>query len=642
MSKTVPLSHTLFRSRGLRYTFVFLVASLAVISAGVFVVDVGATNPDPVDFDETITFGLTMADRLALDEQGYTVPRVQVFYTQYEFVVGFRGVESAISSFQQSEHDRQFGVPHTVYVEAFASSTVQVTDDGFIRTDSEPDWVEANRATFVVGSEARTPAGATAVPFENETVARSFADEYGGELRSWDALQTYSFDIDGPAVVRDSVADRRAMANERVDTARELTARPTSVVVGEDAPTIQAALNVAAPETTVVIPEGTYRETLRIEKPVTLRGKNATIRGDRNGSVVHAASDDVAIVGVHIDNIGERQRPANMSLDDGEGWDSRVDAAYGHADAGIVAANVSRIYIANVSISTPTSGILFRDVTGGVVDGVAVEGPDNWEDGFMSVNVIRSPVVVQHSTFEGNRDGVYLHRAHETVVRNNTFRDNRFGVHLMYTSDSLIADNLARGQDSAGITIMTSPTRNAVVGNDVRDAAVGILPSGTYSYVAENVLVFNDVGFSTGTGQSLYEHNVVYGNDIGARTGSARPSNRIVRNDFVANEQHASAGVGPLRIWTHDGVGNYWEGARADPVDASVDQSYSPTSNLDGQRHRVSGVVTLSESPARTALDVLRDSVPGMRDGAIVDTAPLSAPVNPELVYELESRENSP
>lgn len=626
----------LSRSRRLRHGFVLVAVLVSLPTVSAFVLDVGATDPEPVPFEETTAVGLAAEERLALDERGLTVPRVQVFYSQYQYVVGYRGVESAVDAFQQPAHERQFGQPLAASVEAIPRG-VELTGEGYLRTDGDGEWIDASEALFVVGSEARTPAGETAVPFDTESGAAAFAAEYGGEVLGWAALQSYDFAVDGPAVIRDRVAKQRASADERVVDARARTDREVSVVVGEDAPTVQAAVDAAPPETAVLIPEGTYEEDVVVDRPVTLRGENATVRGDGNGSVITVESDGVGVVGVDIAGVGNRTRAEEGEA--GEGWDEVIETGYAHGDAAVLAANVSGTYVADVSIRTPANGILFRDASDSVVEGVTVEGPDEWREGFMSVNAIRSPVVVQHSTFEGNRDGIYLHRGHGTVVRGNTFRDNRFGVHFMYTSDSLIADNVARGQGIAGITIMTTPTRNAVVGNDVRNASSGIIPGGSRSYVAENVVAYNERGMTTGATQSLYERNVVYGNEVGIRSGTVQPSNRVVENDFVANERHAVSGVGPLRVWTRDGTGNYWEGA--DRRDRNG-RSYAPTAPIDGRLHRVDGTVTLAEAPARRALDAVRDTTPGMRRGEVVDTVPLTGPVNPDVVAELAENGTGP
>jgi len=54
----------------------------------------------------------------------------------------------------------------------------------------------------------------------------------------------------------------------------------------------------------------------------------------------------------------------------------------------------------------------------------------------------------------------------------------------MYTGDdALIADNAFRNELFGGITVMTRPSGNAIVGNDVRNSSAGVQASGTRTYV---------------------------------------------------------------------------------------------------------------------------------------------------------------
>lgn len=629
--------------------FVFLVS--VAIAIGAFGASVEDSEPAPVSFDDTTAAGLAAEDRFALEERGLTVPKAQVFYSQYQFVVGYRGVEHAIDTFQQEGHTQQFGYPMMVYVSDFAETDVTLTEEGYLQTDGNPSWVQADSATFVVGSDARTPSGETAVPFSTDAAAADFVDAHGGERINWETLQTYSFDIDDATVVRDRVAHQQSDADVRVEALRTLTERPVSVVVGENlsdekltrldqqhniletAETIRAGIDAAPSNTTVLVTNGTYEEKPVVDRPLTLRGENAIIRGDGNDSVVNIEGDDVAITGFHITGIGENLDADESAHDTAEeDWDSGVEEGYGHGDAGIAAVEISNVYVSDVHVETPTNGVLLRDVDRSVVEQVTVDGADDWMDGFMGVMAMRSPTVIQDSTLVGGRDSIYLHRSHGTVIRNNTLADNRFGVHFMYTSDSVIADNLAWGQDSAGITIMTNPTRNAIVGNEVRHSRGGIVPGGSRSYVAENVVVGNGRGLSTGASNSLYERNVVYDNEIGIHASSLRPTNRVVDNDIVGNDVPASTSVGPLRLWTHDNTGNYWDGASVRPNQGT----FSPTNPVEAVHQQVSGAAALSASPAAATLDAVRDTTPGMREGNIIDTAPHAEPVQPEILAELE------
>lgn len=631
--KRAVIASQLYRSQGVRRVLAAALLVGLAVAVGAFVVDASDDQPDPVSFDLAVTFELPAEDRRTLEEQGLSIPRVQVFYSQYPYVVGYEGVERAVDVMGQPAHAQQFGHPMTVYVSDYAGTGVAVTEAGYLDTDREPGWVSADDAWFVVDSAARTTVSETIVPFGDEHEARAFADRYGGSVVEWSTVESTDIELSDASAVRDAVPGRQGHADNRTASVAPRLERNVSVVAGEDAPTVQAAIDNAEPNSTVLVPPGTYDEHVTVDRPVTLRGADATLRGDGNGTVVEVTHDRAALSGLSITGVGKETRDDDVEAT-GD-WDESFDVAYGHSDAGVRVVEAPGVYLHNLTVETPTSGVVYRDAPDGVVEGLAVDGTDDPLDGFMGVLSIRSPLVVQDVVVEGGRDGVYLHRAHGTVIRNSTFLENRFGVHLMYTSESLIAGNVAREQASAGVIIMSTPARNAVVDNDVRHASDGIGISGSRSYVAGNVLAYNDRGLAPGTKQSLYERNVVYGNDLGVRSGTTLPSNVLRENDFVDNDDHAKAGMGPLRVWTDGGTGNYWEGAHGDRTGSTLDGSYSPTDPVEERFHRTDGTVTLAASPAATALAEIRTTSAGLRQGNIVDTAPLAEPASPAVIEEL-------
>ena len=624
----------LARNRRVWQLFLLSTALLLAIAAGLFVVSTESASPDPVRFDETVETGVGGADRQYIRGNDLALPKAQVFYSQYQYIIGYRGVERAIDAFHRPKHDQQFGYPIAVYVTDFAGTGVRVTSNGYLKTETRTRWTKAQQSYYVVESAAHTQSSDTVVPFSSREEAASFTDEYGGRVLDWEQLQAYEFDIAGAEVVRDRIDEQRASADERVGDVRPLLAREEAVVVGEDAPTIQAAIDTAPANTTVRVPDGTYNETLSVDRPVTIRGDDASIRGDGEGTVIEVESDNVAVTGLNITGVGNQTDPSD-DAETGDSWDETIEAGYGHGDAGITAVNATHVYVSDVQIETPANGVLLRDTEGAIVEDVVVNGTDSWEDGFMGVMLMRSPAVIQDSAFDGGRDGIYLHRSHGTVIRNNTFTRNRFGVHFMYTSDSLVADNVARNQESAGVTIMTDPSRNAVVDNEIHNASIGIVPSGSRHYIADNVVTGNRRGLMVAAGQTIYARNVVYGNELGIQASSIRPTSQVFENDVVGNERAVEAQSGPLRIWTERGVGNYWEGAVGRP--GGMPDSYSPTDPIQGQYAQTNGTLTLGASPAARVITALQETTPGMRDGAIVDTAPLSEPVHPDTLAALRN-----
>ncbi|MDQ2049990.1 NosD domain-containing protein [Natronolimnohabitans sp. A-GB9] len=613
-------------------TNVFLGIFVVVVlgSAGLFVVEGGTGPPDPVSFDDTVQVGLTVE---ATGEVGGDVelPRAQVFYSQYEYVVGYYGVETFAEDQRQPEHEQRFGHPLAIYVTDYSDTGVELTDEGHPTTDSQPEWTDAETAWYVIGSDAETPAGDTAVPFTDRDDADAFADEYGGDVHGWETVLETEYDRDDATVARDRVDDHRQLADERAEATADLAEREPSVVVGEDTETIQEAVDEAPANTTVVVPDGTYEETVEIDRPLTIAGdENTTVRGDDNSSVFTVTAERVAIRDVAIDGVGDTTRGGDgipVDVDD-EDWDATFTRDYAGTDAGIAAYTADELLVQNVHIETPASGILTYGTSDAAVRNVTVIGPDDPTDGLAGILTFQSSSVIENSTFDGTANGVYLYRSPTTVVRSNTIVDNQLGVHLMHTDDSLLTDNEVHGQPYTGIYIMTGPERNAVVGNTIRDSSTGLSPGGSDTYVADNVIEDSRLGLRVDTSSSIYEGNVIAGNEIGADVTGMLPTNRVVDNDFVGNDEHATVTTGPLRIWSHDGAGNYWQGGAGVADGDHADRSYTPTNDVDKRLHTTDGTPTLVRAPALGALEGLEGTVPGMRTGSITDQYPSCEPIN--------------
>ena len=611
-----------------------LVLAAAAATAGAFVADPESAAPSPVAYDDVVELGLS-SETDALMAGSATIPRTQVFYSQLQYVVGYNGVESFAAALDDGRTERQFGYPVVAYVETFDDARPGTTERGLFDAELAGEWTPAPEAMYVVGSDARSPAGETVVPFRERGAAEAFTADHGGRVVDWEAVRSRSFDVDSAAAVRGMAPDRWNAADERIAAAERRADRPVSVVVGEDAPTIEAALAAAPPNTTVVVPPGTYEETLTVTESVTIAGDDARISGDGNGSVITVRAPDVAITGVAVDGSGGETRDPEAAREDRDpedgAWDTNIQLGYGHGDAGIRAIGAPGLFVDDVTVEANASGLLLREGSRAAVRDLRVDGADEWQDGFMGITGMQSRVTVTDSAFEGGRDGIYLHRADGSVVRNSSFADNRYGVHLMYTSDALIADNAFRDELFGGITVMTRPSGNAIVGNDVRNSSAGIQASGTRAYLGYNTLVGNELGFSTSSRGSLYERNVAANNELGARATTVVPSSRVVANDFVGNADHAAAGAGALRVWADGDRGNYWEGANVG-IHEPGERAYRPTSPVDGALHREVAVVAVRESPAVALLDRLRGTVPGARSGSIIDPAPATEPYSPDRV----------
>lgn len=617
---------------------VILAGLVVVLAAGslAFAIQPGLdTSPDPVPFSDTLATGMTGVDVQKSQAAGDVIPRVEVFFSQYQYVVGYYGIESAVRALKQERTTRQFGYAQTVYVTDFAGAQPRVGSDGHLTVASDPEvgWVSARAAHFVVDSEARTFGGKAIVPFGERAAARAFADRYGGTVIRWDELEV-SDEAAVEGTVRERIDDRREWANQTVSARQSLRNRPVSVVVGEDAPTLEAALDRAPPNTTVRVPPGTYDGNVTIEKPVTIdgAGEQTILRGDGDGSVLEVRARETALLDLSISGVGENNTgsPSNRTRTNGT-WDEAVRTTYGYGDAGIVLDGANRSLLEDVTVRTPASGAIIRASENTVVRESTIEGTDTWQDGFMSVLAMNSRIVVEDSTFEGGRDGVYTHHAHGLVVRDNRMTGMRFGVHEMYTSDALIANNTV-SEANIGIVVMTRPRSNALVENRVSDSGVGISMSGSASAAIENVVRNNRYGMDLGTQRSVFAQNVIVANNVGLRTGTIVPTNRVRENDVIENDRYATTGRGPARIWS----GNYWGTipGRDRDEDGTIDRPFRPTGVVDGVVGAGDGPATLAQSPAVGALRRFQAAVPGLRRATVVDDRPRSAPANPAAVAQ--------
>lgn len=625
-----------------KYVLGGLLAVLVVMATGFAVTPAIDQRVSPVSFDETLTLGLTGVDVNQARDEGYSIPRAEVFFSQYQYVIGYYGVGQAADHLSSPGTNQQFGRPLTVFVTDYTGAQPAVTSDGYLVAENEIDvgWVSARNAHFVVDSRARTPGGPAVVPFASQSAAQSFAQEYDGTVVGWtQLLNRIGQRSTGAEQQLDRiVTNRTAWADEQVRDTAPLEDRPVSVVVGEDAATLAAAIDEAPPNTTVKLPPGTYEGNLTVRKPVTITGvgNETHVEGPGTGTVIHIRSPRAAVTDMRISSIGPNGSRSIADVGDDE-WDARVRVAYGSGDSAIRFDNATGSLVSNVHVDTSASGIIMRNSAGTVVRDVTVRGSDEWADGFMGILAMYDPVVIQNNTVHGGRDAVYTHRAEGIVVRDNRMVDMRYGVHEMYTSGALVANNTMR-QMNAGVIVMTRPQGNVLMGNDVRRSDIGLSVGGTSSFAVDNVVVDNDIGISIGATRSLAKGNVVVRNGLGIRADTLMPSNEVIENDIVDNEVQVGAVRGPVRIWT-DERGNYWGPlpGRDQDGDGTLDSAYHPTGDVEGALLDADGILTLRESPAVGMLRSVQDAVPGLRESGIVDNAPLVEPENPQTLARLNA-----
>lgn len=604
-----------------------------------------------VPFSSTKQTGLSGAVVRQAANSSLVLPKAEIYYSQYSYVVGYVGIASAVTGLQ-SHDQREFGRPLAVYVSDFTGTDVTIGNKGYPRVSDEQsvDWTSAREAYFVVNSSARVPTRKAAIiPFSNRSEARRFARRYNGEIQRWPAVRQLSVGrADRSAREWNDVVNRRqTRANQSLARARTTVERPVSLVVGRDAPTLATTVDRAPPNTTIIVPPGTYRvDDLYIQKPITLRGggPNATrIVGDRNGSVISVSAPRTSIRSLSIAGVGPNRTGTNRSAENisvnRSSWQYRYWKVHGFGDAAVVFDRAGQSLVSNVRVNTTSNGIIARNSANLSISELTVYGTQRSEDGFLGVAALGSPIVVQSSQLYGGKVGVYTYDASRTIVRNSSMEGMRVGVFDLYSAQLLVANTAIEDTWNA-VFVDTRSYGTAVVENRLTNSRNGIFVRGQANYVAWNLALHNKHGMAVEGQYSLYRRNALLANHVGARGMSLYPTNRVTGNDFARNQQYVETfDFNILHIWR----GNYWASAPGFDWDGDnrLDRAFRPTGAVDAHADEGNGIGALARSPALILIRQLQDLLAGLRSAGIVDPQPRATPAQPRLVQNHTPAHNS-
>ena len=522
-----------------------------------------------VDFEDTVSVGLSEGVVREAQRSSLVLPKAQVFYSQYRYPVGYYGISSLVTDLQTGA-ERGLGRPLQIYVTDFSGEPIQLDSDGTLQLSKarKAGWVRASEAFFVVDSRARVPTrDSVAVPFSTRTSAAAFASEYNGRVVRWDDVRTRDADSVGHTTAEwEQIVDRRKTRTDSVVASRRaLLDRPVSVVVGKDVPTLAAALRSAPSNTTIRVPAGTYSlSNVTVTKPVTIRGagQNRThLAGDGNGTVMTVTAPRTAVENLSLSGVGPVRSGNNVSAGavsvNKTSWNYNMRKVHGYGDAAIVFDTAGRSLVSQVQINTTPNGIIARDSPNVTISNLTSYGTKRWDEGFLGVAAIGSSVVVQDSAFYGGKVGVFALDVDDLVVRDSRMEGMMLGVFNLYGRNLLISDN--RVEDTGyGIYVEMRSSETAVVDNSVQRSNNGVIVAGTENYVSGNVLTQNRAGLLVEGHYSLYRRNVLAYNRVGLRSLTLLPTNTVTDNDVVQNGKPVTTSAYDIvHVWR----GNYWSSA---------------------------------------------------------------------------------
>ena len=436
----------------------------------------------------------------------------------------------------------------------------------------------------------------------------------------------------GAASTRRDFSPRNLLGLKRTTLGALLLCMTRLAVAGQ----LQQQINLAAPGDTLRIAAGTYRESITINKPLTLIAEpGAKILGDGKGNVVTITAARVTVRGFHITGSG-----LNLSNDDAAVFVAGNSATI---ENNVIEESLHGVYLKKVSdarvigncirgkktLKTETKPVE-QTLTAGIGDLCEVPLNENERgNGIHQWNCERN--FISGNDISDTRDGIYFSFTNHTRVESNSVHNVRYGLHYMYSDDDVFEKNLFT-ENAAGAAIMFS--RNIIIRDnrflDNRGSrAYGILfQSDDMVRVENNVIRNNAVGLSFQQAIGfVVEKNELSDNYIGLRFYGNSDNNSFTENRITRNLHPVDVdGEGTNNRWAVNGIGNFWGEETVDLNHDGIGDLPHRELDLFGPiRHAFPAIAFLSGSPIVRLLRFAneRAAIPGL--SAIEDPAPLTA-----------------
>ncbi|WP_204115886.1 nitrous oxide reductase family maturation protein NosD [Shimia biformata] len=365
---------------------------------------------------------------------------------------------------------------------------------------------------------------------------------------------------------------------------------------------------------------GTYRETVIVDRSVTLEGAGkATIDGGGRGSVITVTGDDVILRGLTVIGSGS----------DHEDIDSGIKLTK-TADRPQVIGNVLKGNLYGVDIHGARDALVAENVIEGRTD-------HRMNDRGNGVYLWNAPgALVEKNDIRWGRDGIFVNSSKKNIFRDNLFRDLRFAVHYMYANNSEVTGNVSIGND-LGYAVMFSKFVRVADNVSIDDREHGVMLNyANNSEITGNVVrgAKEKCTFLYNSHKNDFSGNWFEGCGIGIHfTGS--DNNRIVGNAFIGNRTQVKLVSTRWHEWSENGSGNFWSDFAAFDVDGNgiADSAYRPNDSMDHVLWTQPSAKLLLGSPAVQLVRWSQSAFPALLPGGVIDSNPLMQPVKPDA-YE--------
>ena len=311
-------------------------------------------------------------------------------------------------------------------------------------------------------------------------------------------------------------------------------ANPEVIVVPDDYPTIQAAVDHASLGSTVFVKSGKYNETLVINKPISLNGEDSirTILTHPNGPSGYS-TNPYWITPPHV----------------------------------IIQINADDVKI---------SGFTLKDCDGGISgngNGIQINGNiivasrESSGEG-NGISIIGSHTTVFSNKVNGGDTGIMTGPGSYNNITNNECVGASVGISFLLSSFSIVSQNVVHENDAFGVGIRAGGKSNTITKNNIINGSMGMV------LLSCSSSVFSDNSITEQRERAVWvdssnHGNVIFRNYIAHNQGYAvyftvtdfeAPTNNTFYHNTFLNNSHGVQFTRPseLNSWDNGAEGNFW------------------------------------------------------------------------------------
>ena len=388
----------------------------------------------------------------------------------------------------------------------------------------------------------------------------------------------------------------------------------TRVHSTNSARSLQESIDACARFDTLVIREGTYRDTnLRITKPLTMIAQGTVvIDADGKGlSILTIDADSTTVDGIEFHNVRVSYTDDNAAI--------KVNKARKVVIKNCITRNAFfAIYLVGAErckvLNNQMFGTRRRESNSG-------NGVHCWTG---------KDILIQGNTIDGHRDGVYLEFMSHVTVTQNECKDNlRYGLHYMFSDSCSYRENTFT-RNGAGVAVMYSKyvemLNNTFVDNWGSSTYGLLLKDITDSHISGNTFLRNSVGVhSEAANRILFSNNTFTSNGYALRMLANCGDNSVVDNTFNSNTFDVTTNSKESRNYFDSNYYSSYNGYDLDR-DGIGDVEHHPVRLYSLLIERLPSSVVLMHSAFVNILDATERVVPTMTPETLIDKHPRMKP----------------